>query len=210
MIFKLVIVLPEKTSWLKLAGVAGILTPVSAFLFIGLAIASYGQFSWTLNALSDLGVVSGVTAPLFNFGLFLSSVLALNFSIGLFISLRESTIGKAGVGVFILACISLLGISLFPENMRPFHYAFSVAFFVLLPIALLVIVGYYLKMRRKGMAAFTLLVAIIAAVPWVLQFTVPFVSGVAIPEAISAAAGSVWTLVLSYKMLKQATQARSS
>ena len=200
----------EKISWLKLAGVTGILTPVSAFLFIGLAIISYRQFSWTLNALSDLGVVSGVMALLFNFGLFVSGILALIFSIGLFITLGESTIGKVGAGIFVLACLSLEGISLFPENMRPFHYAFSVAFFVLLPIALLVIVGYYLKTGQKGKAGFTFLVAIIAAAPWVLQFTVPYVSGFAVPEAISAAAGSVWTLFLSYKMLKQAAQARSS
>jgi hypothetical protein len=36
---------------------------------------------------------------------------------------------------------------------------------------------------------------------------VPYVSAVAIPEAISATAGCVWVLALSYKMLT--TQAKS-
>jgi len=208
----LAIVLTEtkKASWLKLAGVAGILTPISASVFIGLAIASYRWFSWTRNALSDLGVLRGATSTLFNFGLFLSGLLALNFSIGLFILFRESLIGKIGSGIFILASLSLEGIAIFNEDMRPFHYIFSVAFFVLMPNALLAIAGYYLKTRQKRMAAFTLLMAVIAAMPWVLQFTVPYVSGVAIPEAISAAAGSVWVLVLSYKMLKEASRAKSS
>ena len=199
-----------KASWLKLAGVAGVLTPLSAFVFIGGSIASFRWFSWTNNALSDLGVVRGATSALFNFGLFLSGLLALNFAIGLFILFRDSVIGKVGASIFVLACISLEGIAFFPEDMRPFHYIFSVAFFVLMPIALLVIAGHYVKTRHKRMAAFTLVVAIVAAVPWVLQFTVPYVSNVAIPEAISAAAGSLWTLVLSYKMLKQAAQAKSA
>lgn len=200
----------EKSSWLKLAGIAGVLTPVSALIFIGAAIASYRWFSWTRNALSDLGIISGWTAGLFNFGLFLSGLLALNFAIGLFIMFRKSIIGKVGASIFVLACLSLEGIAFFPENMRPFHYIFSVAFFVLMPIALLVIAGYYLNNRQRQMAAFTLLVAIVAVIPWVLQFTVPYVQNVAIPEAVSAAAGSAWTLVLSYKMLKQAAQAKSS
>ncbi len=72
------------------------------------------------------------------------------------------------------------------------------------------IVGHYSRMRKWRMGIFTLLTAVVAAVPWGLQFTVPYVSGVAIPEAISAAAGSVWVLVLSYKMLKQTAQAGSS
>ena len=43
--------------------VAGIATPIVAFASILTAIASYPQFSWTNNALSDLGVVAGVTGP---------------------------------------------------------------------------------------------------------------------------------------------------
>jgi len=202
--------LSERSSWLKLAGVVGVLTPVSAFAFIGLAIASYRWFSWTRNALSDLGVVWGSTAVLFNFGLFLSGLLALNFSIGLFILMRENWVGKIGASIFVLSCLSLEGISLFPENMRPFHYIFSVAFFFLMPISLLVITVYYLRVHQLRMAVFTFLVAVAAILPWALQFTMPYVSGVAIPEAISAAAGSVWTLVLSYMMLRATARVKGS
>lgn len=153
--------------------------------------------------------MSGATSTLFNFGLFLSGLFALNFSIGLFILLHERIIGKVGSAVFVSACLSLEGIGFFPEDIRPFHYIFSVAFFVLMPIALLVIAGYYLKTHQKRMATFTLLVALVAAAPWVLQFTVPYVSGVAIPEAVSAIAGSVWTVVLGYSMFKEASQAKT-
>lgn len=179
-------------------------------MFIGASIASYNSFSWTQNALSDLGVVHGATASLFNFGLFLSGVLALNFTIGLFVLFRRSQTGKVGTSLLVLACVALEGISFFPENLRPYHYAFSVAFFVLMPIALLVFTGYFARNHQMGVAAFTMLIALVAAVPWVVQFTLSYVSGVAIPEAISATAGCIWVLFVSYKMLKIAVQNKRS
>ena len=200
----------KKVSLLKLGGSAGIFTPVSALVFISTSILSYRGFSWTNNALSDLGVISDPTATLFNFGLFLSGLLALAFSIGLFVLFQDRLSGKIGAGVFVLACLSLEGISFFNENVRPFHYIFSVAFFVFMPISLLIIAGYYIETRQKWMVVFTLLMALIAAAPWVLQFTFPYVANVAIPEAISSVAGSVWVLVTSYNMFKKAAKVKVS
>jgi len=57
---------------------------------------------------------------------------------------------------------------------------------------------------------FTLAVAVVAALPWVLYFTVQYVSGVAIPEAVSGLAGGVWTVVLGYKMLRAASQPKTA
>ena len=81
----------KNVNWLKISGVCGILTPLVAFTFISLAIASSPQFSWTDNALSDLGVVEGVTAVLFNSGLIIGGILAIIFASGLFIFLRRNT-----------------------------------------------------------------------------------------------------------------------
>jgi len=77
----------EAVVWLKISGACGILTPIVAFTCIFLAIASYPEFSWTGNALSDLGVQEGVTAVLFNSGLIFSGILALIFASGLLIFL---------------------------------------------------------------------------------------------------------------------------
>jgi hypothetical membrane protein len=90
------------------------------------------------------------------------------------------------------------------------HYFVSVMFFVLLPLSMLVIVGGFWLIRQVRMAVFTLLVAVVAAAPWVLLFSVRYVSGVAVPEAVSAFAGSVWAVVLSGKMLKQASRSKTS
>jgi hypothetical membrane protein len=195
---------------LRVSGICGFLAPVFAFALIFSAIASYSQFSWVDNALSDLGVVEGVTAVLFNSGLLIGGVLCFIFATGLLVFLKERTVGRTGAFVFILASLALFAIGVFPEDIRPVHYFVSVAFFVLLPISMLIIVGAFWLMRQVRMAVFTLLVAVVAAAPWVLYFSIRYVSGVAVPEAVSAFAGSVWAVVLSGKMLRQASRSKIS
>ncbi len=196
--------------WLKIAGTCGFLAPLTAFALVFSAIASYPQFNWLDNALSDLGIVTGATALLFNSGLLISGALCIVFATGLFAFLKERVIGKIGAVVFLLGRVALFAIGVFPENIRPLHHIASVVFFVLLPIAMFVITGAFWPLRQVRMAVFTLLVAFAAAAPWVLLFIVRYVSGVAVPEAVSAFAGAVWAVVLSGKMLKQAVRSKTS
>jgi hypothetical membrane protein len=186
-------------------GVAlGFVAPVWAFLFISLAILSYPSFSWTNNALSDLGVVPGLTSALFTLGLCGGGILAFIFTIlGLYNHVGKGIAGKIGAGFFAASTLTLVCIGIFNETFRPTHYLFSVAFFVLAPLAFFILTaGFYLKGQR-GLAAFTILIALIAAIPWILQLTIQYVANVAIPETISGAAVSVWVILLSIKMLQK-------
>jgi hypothetical membrane protein len=194
------------------AGAAcGIIAPVLAFSCILVAVASYPEFSWVDNALSDLGVISGVTGSVFNFGLTVSGVFILCFAVfGLFKYFGDSWIGKCGALAFAATALALIGIGIANENIRPFHYLFSVAFFVLLPISLFIITAAFAVKRQTKMVLFTLVIAVAAATPWILYFTVHYVSGVAIPEFASALAGSVWTVLLGYKMLKAPPQPKTT
>jgi hypothetical membrane protein len=177
----------------RISGVCGILTPILAFMFISLSINSAPEFSWMENALSDLGVMLGVTSVLFNYGLIISGILGFIFATSLFRVLRfEINRGLGGALLFSLACLALIAIGVFPENVRYVHYFASVAFFVLLMGSLLRMGLAFWFMRKKPMAVFTLVLAVIAVVPWLLLFLVRYVSGVAIPELISAVAGGVW------------------
>ncbi|MGE5637109.1 MAG: DUF998 domain-containing protein [Chloroflexota bacterium] len=186
--------------WLSAGGVNGVVTPLIAFTFIALSILGYPQFSWINNALSDLGIVPGITSVLFNFGLYVSGLLALIFSIGLYKFLNKNILGKIGAIIFAAASLALEGIGWAPENVYPFHYYFSVAFFTLVPISLLIITGYFLILRQYRFAAFTFIIAVLGAATWVLYFLIQYVPGVAIPEALSAIAGSVWTIITGWKM----------
>lgn len=200
----------QKTSLLKIGAFSGIAAPVLAFTCILLAVYSYSPFSWTNNALSDLGVVPGITGTLFNFGLIGSGFFVLIFAVfGLFAYFGSSWVGKIGSAILAGVGLALMGIGFFLENIVPAHYLFSVVFFLLLPISLFVITGAFVFRRQTKMALFTLLTAVAAAMPWILYFYVHYVSGVAVPEFASALAGSAWTVMLSCKMLRAASQSNS-
>jgi hypothetical membrane protein len=193
--------LPRKQ---RIGAATGILAPIIAFTCILLAIASYPQFSWTNNALSDLGVVSGITGPLFNFGLYTCGILALFFAVfGLFAYLEKNWVGKLGAAIFAAATIALICIGIFNENFSPTHYFASVSFFVLMPISFFIITAAFGMRQQTRMAVFTILIGIAAAIPWILYFFVHYVAGVAIPEFISGVAGAVWIITLGYSILKE-------
>jgi hypothetical membrane protein len=188
---------------LRIGAAGGTTAPIVAFACIIAAIASYPQFSWTNNALSDLGVVTGITGLLFNFGLFTAGVLAFLFAaFGLFTFMGKSSMGKVGSGFFTAATIALICIGVFNENFSPTHYIVSVAFFMLAPIGLFILTCAFYGNRQRGIAAFTVAIGAVAALPWILEFTIHYVPNVAIPETISALAVSVWAIMLARIMLK--------
>jgi len=192
--------------WFKISGVSGALAPLIAFTLILLAIVYSPEFSWTENALSDLGVQEGITSILFNYGLIISGTLALIFATGLFIFLREKMLGKMGAFIFVLATLALITIGIFPENVKPTHYYASVAFFVLFLISMFVICASFLLMAKVKMGLFTFLVAIFAAFVWITEWTIQFGPNVAIPETLYALSASTWSIVLGFKMLKEASR----
>jgi hypothetical membrane protein len=196
--------LPEAKSviYQRIGAASGIVAPIVAFVCILSAIASYPVFSWSNNALSDLGVVPGLTASLFNFGLLACGVLAFNFAIfGLFTYFGKNWMGKIGSVVFAATTLALIAISVFNENFSPTHYLVSVAFFTLAPIALFILTFGFWLCRQPRLAAFTVSVGVAAALPWLLLFAFNYVPNVAIPEFLSGLAVSVWAIVLGKKML---------
>ena len=187
---------------LRIAGTIGLVAPIVTFTCILVAIASWPQFSWTHNALSDLGVQNGFTAAVFNSGLVIGGILFAVFATGLYSFTGKRFVGKVGTACFFLAWIALIAIGVFNESFRPTHYIVSVMLFVFLPISLLVfMLTFWLEGKRK-LSAFTLALALVAAAVWVLQFTVHYASNVAIPEFISGLAGAAWVWVLSFLMLE--------
>jgi hypothetical membrane protein len=198
---------PGAYSWIRLSGIAGILSPIIALTCILLSISSYPGFSWTDNALSDLGVQGGVTAPLFNYGLIISGVLALIFATGLFKFFTSVGAGRMSALILTAATAALVSIGIFTENAGPVHYYVSVGFFMLFSLSAFTLAVALIRTRMMKLGLFTLIVALIASVPWVLQFFSPYVPNVAIPEAISATAASLCSIVLGLNMLSKASQA---
>ena len=83
------------------------------------------------------------------------------------------------------------------------------AFFVFLPISMLILVVAFWRNGKRKLSIFTLGAGLAAATPWILQFATNYVSKVAIPEFASGLAGSAWVIVLGYMMLKKAANQTS-
>jgi hypothetical membrane protein len=198
----------EKQYRLKISGICGILAPIVAFGCIILAITFAPHFSWTDNALSDLGVMPNPTAILFNSGLIISGILAIVFAFGLFSVFKRKSVGGVGALLFLIDCLALTAIGVFPESTGPAHLYASVAFFALFPLSMFLITTYFVLMSRNTMAAFTFLVSVFAAAVWIVEFWVRYVPGVAIPETLSAVAASFWAVVTSSTILR--TEPRSN
>ena len=63
----------------------GLIGPLAAFFFIALSIMLSPWFSWQQSALSDLGhATASSVAPLYNFGLVLTSLFLIVYSVTVF------------------------------------------------------------------------------------------------------------------------------
>jgi hypothetical membrane protein len=190
----------------NVAAACGIIGPFYAFLSIMIAILVSPWFSWTGNALSDLGNLSRypsspVSSLVFNTGLILAGVITVFSVLGLLIKVKTN-IGALISGVVLLVgTIALICIGLFPENFPPWHFIFSVMLFVSIALAMLFFGGffiYYKLTRRLGL--FSLASGLIAASPWIPYMFFNWNIGAAIPEIISAVTVYVWVIVMSTRL----------
>jgi hypothetical membrane protein len=173
---------------LKIAGLCGIAAPVVAISFIFLAVSLSPWFSWSANALSDLGVREA--AWIFNSGLIAAGILSIIFAAGLYANLRERVIGRAGAMLLLISSFALFGIGVFSEAAGAIHTYFSAAFFVLFPLSLFLLGGGAIVAGSWKLGLFTVAAGVVAAIPWAFRW-----NGVAIPELISALAASSWSMV---------------
>lgn len=189
----------------KLSAYCGMISPILTFVLIGLAISQASSwFSWTGNALSDLGVHEE-SAVLFNSGLIIGGILTIIFAFGVMRFYQNQTIGKNGAFFLLLAGIFLASIGIFPETApNNIHYIVSVAFFAALPMSLLIqSVALMQTPTNRKLGIFTLAIAITAIMPWAIWIPLKPYEGVAIPELISATAAATWSIIMGSTLLRE-------
>ena len=179
-------------------------TPVIAFTLIALSISYSPWFSWTDNALSDLGV-RGIAAILFNSSLIIGGILTITFAIGLSEILPRGILARAGIPLLIIASAALCAIGLFPETAGVIHFYFAVTHFALFPISLFLVGAAMIrKPSRRSLGLLTFLVGFTAAAVWAFPWT-----SAAISEALSSLAVSIWSIIFGIKLLKEASHLRT-
>jgi hypothetical membrane protein len=171
---------------LRLAGICGVAAPIVALLCIFIAISLSPWFRWSSNALSDLGV--GGASQVFNSGLIVGGILTIILALGMFASFKGQGLRRLGAVAFLLDAFCLLGIGVFSEAAGVVHYYFSVAFFGLLTISLLLLGSGAILGGSRKFGALTIAMGILAALPWAFGW-----SAVAVPEMLSALAATAWS-----------------
>ena len=165
-----------------------------------MAISSSPGFSWTENYISVLGV-EGSATMLFNWGFILTGVLILIFAIGLRNNLLSSRLGKLGVVSLILGSVSISATGIFPQTIDLPHDLASVAAFVFITLALLLIgvAAIIASQVRWGLLSLTavVLMVIVRLAPW------PW-SGDAIMQLLVCLPWSLWTIVFGVALLGRA------
>ncbi|MBN2066125.1 MAG: DUF998 domain-containing protein [Candidatus Thermoplasmatota archaeon] len=170
-----------------LAGISGVLLPFIALAVLIGTLPYAPWFSWTENAISDLGIPE-YGLLFFNYGLILIGFLLLVFSIGLNLHLKKERVGPT---IFSLSGIYLMGVGIFPLPSAS-HVDLAGLFFIAFPLGFFVI-GVRLFRRPDSMLKRigfeSLVVTAISAGSSVFLL---FFSGIAIPEVFVLFPGFLW------------------
>ena len=175
----------------RVAGATGIASQIAVGTTILASIACSPWFSWTENELSILGVEGSATG-LVRWGFIAAGLLNLPFVLRLAKDLPQNRIVRSGTTCLALASVALVLTGVFPRSIEVAHDVSSVAFFVLVTMALVVIgigatAGYRMAWGLVTLST-GVLMAIIQCVSWPWQ-------GGAIPQVLALLPWSVWTLV---------------
>ncbi len=176
----------------RFARYAGILAPPITFLFIAVAILTHPWFSFTENALSDLGALHTENNWIFNTGLILGGILATVFSVylqGKGKNMAENT----GYAIFLASSVFMILIGVFPEDTAP-HFTVSVLFYLLGSVAISISgIGFVRSGRKKEGKISVALVLVTLAIALGIEW-----NGIAIPETIGALAIAAWVYIVIF------------
>jgi hypothetical membrane protein len=185
------ILVTSKNTYLLAAGIIG---PIIALSMVTADVSLSPWFSWSSNALSDLGVHTDYF--LFDGGLIIEAILNVVFVVGLYSKFRNAGIA---VPLLIISGASLGLVGVFNENHHPFHLLFAMIYFLLFPIAIILFSVRTRKFSRPfsyyGIAvSIAALLSIMFGIGMVFGFLPLPGVGLAVPEMAEAVLLSAWMI----------------
>ena len=187
---------------IRIAGISGIIASTLPLIVIFASTVLEKSFSWSKNALSDIGVSQ--TAWLFNIALIIGGLLNLLFAFGLRNYFGKTRWLKIGVSLLIVSSISLALVGVFTENYSIIHALVALGYLLLAPVAIICI-GQEVKSKKFGKVSLTLgIIALLAifGLP-VITFVVNLQIGFAVPEFAESLVLSIWTFWVSINLLRR-------
>lgn len=180
----------------------GIAAVIVSYSLIAVSIAMSPWFSWTNNALSDLGNTARNApgpAVVFDIGLVLGGLFALVF---ILLHLKDAKFHWKYLvwGIpLALSSISLTLIGIFNESFGSIHLLVSVAFFFMTAITLLAYSYISFPLGAPRIGAVALILGISCATVWIARF--PW-QGVAIQETVTSVASAIFVLLIARRVIK--------
>jgi hypothetical membrane protein len=165
----------------------GIVGPVITLLLIIIDVYLSPWFSWSGNALSDLGVMP--YGYLFNSGLILGGLLSVLFVL----AIVKKTNFKP-LYLVVIGTISLSFVGVFNEHYSYIHLAFALIYFVFTPIGIL-IYSFETKKIYKYWGFFIGISSVFDIIIGIYFHYFYLKIGLAIPEIIEAILLSLWCIV---------------
>jgi hypothetical membrane protein len=192
------------SKFIKFAGLVGIVAPILGLSVVFASTLLWEDFSWSSNALSDLGVSQ--VASLFNYSLILVGILNFVFAIGFVKAYAKSVLFYLGSILLTLGGGSLSLVGVFTEDYGALHGYVSLGYFVLFPIAMILVGFAFVKMnmRIKGylsvLAGITALVVILSAL--ILRWHTLLGLGFAVPEIAEAFVIAAWIIWMGISLVR--------
>lgn len=206
---------------IRFAGFVGVISPVASLLAVlaatflcglgcGVDAPAWirwgdgGEFSWRVNALSDLGVSR--VADLFNYSLISAGLLNAVFTLGFMKAYAKNTSFRLGCVLLMLGGGSLSLVGVFTEEYGVMHWYASLGYFIVSPVAMIILGVSFAKtnMKKEGYASiFAGAVALSIIVSGLaLEYFRLSCWGFAVPEFAEAAVIVAWFLYMASGMLR--------
>ncbi len=192
----------RKVQLWRLTGICGILGSVLPLVMVLSATFLSSWFSWSANALSQLGV--GEQATLFNSAMLLGGGLNFLFALGLYKYLPHVRFTRSGVFSIMASSVCLALVGVFTVDNLVLHGIVAFGYFVLGPAGFLLI-GYSTEEHVIRQFSFVCGVSALLAIlvlPFVI-FVLSFEIGFAVPELVEGLIISAWTIYMSTRLLRQ-------
>ena len=151
----------------SIALMSGLIAIAIGWTTIIVTSAVHPCFSIFKNALSDLGALDVPDNYIFNVGITLASIFALIHGVFLVYVFKRTTIRLSGA-LLALSALFLMLIALYPEG-TSLHYPFSIAFFALLIMAMLlngISIAFDCKLRGLAIIVMSFLSIAVGFLPW--------------------------------------------
>jgi hypothetical membrane protein len=193
--------------FVRFAGLVGIVAGLFGLSAVLTATFVAGEsFSWSKNALSDIGVSPvALAANVFNYSLVLTGILNFMFTLGFVKAYAKGMLFYSGGMLLILGEASLSLIGVFTEAYGRLHTVVSTAYFALFALALIVVGFAFRKMNLTAKGYVSILAGIAAALVMLGGITPGWHTwlglGFAVPEIIASIIFASWTVWMGSNLL---------